>query len=59
VVPWGLASDGILRIATNLSDVLAETIAVLDEQCRTIEIVFRFLKQVPGCRAERSRRPRL
>ena len=38
----GPGSDGILRIATNLLDVPAETIAVLDEQRWTIEICFRF-----------------
>ena len=46
----GPGSDGILRIATNLLDVPAETIAVLDEHRWTIEIFFRFFKHVLGCR---------
>jgi hypothetical protein len=40
--------DGILRIATNLVDVPAKTIAVLDQQRWTIEIFFGFCKLVPG-----------
>ena len=46
----GPGSDGILRIATNLLDVPAETIAVLYEHRWTIEIFFRFFKHVLGCR---------
>jgi len=48
----GPGSDGVLRIATNLLDVPAETIAVLYEyRWRwTIEIFFRFFKHVLGCR---------
>jgi hypothetical protein len=55
----GLPSDGILRIATNLRDVPAETIAVLDEQRWTIEICFRFFTHMLGCRAKRNCSPRL
>ncbi len=46
----GPGSNGILRIATNLLDVPAETIAVLHEHRWTIEIFFRFFKHVLGCR---------
>ena len=46
----GPGSDGVLRIATNLLDVPAETIAVLYEYRWTIEIFFRFFKHVLGCR---------
>jgi IS4 transposase len=42
--------DGVLRIATNLTDVPAEIIALLYHHRWTIEIVFRFLKHIPGCR---------
>jgi IS4 transposase len=52
-------SDGILRIATNLLDVPAETIAVLDEQRWTLEILFRFFKHVLGWRVKRNCLPRL
>ena len=37
-------------IATNLLDVPAETVAVLDEHRWTIEIFFRFFKHLLGCR---------
>ena len=46
----GPGSDGVLRIATNLLDVPAETVAVLYEYRWTIEIFFRFFKHVLGCR---------
>jgi hypothetical protein len=46
----GPPSDGILRIATNLLDPPAEIIAELFRQRWTIEIFFRFLKHVLGCR---------
>ena len=46
----GPGSDGVLRIATNLLDVPAETIALLYEYRWTIEIFFRFFKHVLGCR---------
>ena len=42
-------SDGILRIATNLLDVAAETIALIYSQRWIIEIFFRFYKQLLGC----------
>ena len=41
---------GTLRIATNLLDVPAEVIALLYHYRWTIEIFFRFLKQILGCR---------
>jgi Transposase DDE domain len=46
----GPRSDGVLRIATNLLDVPAEVIAVLYQRRWTIEIFFRFLKHILGCR---------
>lgn len=46
----GPASDGVLRIATNLLDVPAEIIALFYHYRWTIEIFFRFLKQMLGCR---------
>jgi Transposase DDE domain len=46
----GPASDGILRIATNLLGVPAEIIALIDIYRWTIEIFFRWLKHVLGCR---------
>ena len=46
----GPGCDGTLRIATNLMDVPAEVIALLYHYRWTIEIFFRFLKQVLGCR---------
>jgi IS4 transposase len=46
----GPASDGILRIATNLLDVPAEVIALIYLYRWTIEIFFRFFKHVLGCR---------
>jgi hypothetical protein len=42
--------DGVLRIATNLLDVPAEVVALLYHYRWTIEIFFRFLKQILGCR---------
>ena len=44
------ASDGILRIATNLLDVPAEIIALIYQYRFTIELFFRFFKHVLGCR---------
>lgn len=41
-------SDGVLRIATNLLDVPAEIIAILYSYRWTIEIFFRFYKQLMG-----------
>jgi hypothetical protein len=46
----GPTSDGVLRIVTDLLDVPAEVIAFLYEYRWTIEVFFRFLKQVLGCR---------
>lgn len=46
----GPSSDGILRIATNLLDVPAEIIALIYIDRWTIEIFFRWLKHVLGCR---------
>jgi len=46
----GPGSDGILRIATNLLDVPAEIIALIFLYRWTIEIFFRWLKHVLGCR---------
>lgn len=41
-------SDGVLRIATNLLDVPAEIIAILYSYRWTVEIFFRFYKQLMG-----------
>ena len=46
----GPGSDGYLRIATNLLDVPAEIIALIYIHRWTIEIFFRWLKHVLGCR---------
>lgn len=46
----GPASDGILRIATNLLDVPAEVIADIFKHRWLIELFFRFFKHVLGCR---------
>ena len=46
----GPGSDGYLRIATNLLDVPAEIIALLYAYRWTIEIFFRFFKQILGSR---------
>jgi len=46
----GVDSDGILRIATNLLDVPAETIAPIYANRWAIEIFFRFIKHILGCR---------
>jgi hypothetical protein len=46
----GPRSDGVLRIATSLLDVPAEVIGFLYQRRWTIEIFFRFLKHVLGCR---------
>lgn len=46
----GPTSDDILRIVTDLLDVPAAVIAFLYEYRWTIEIFFRFLKQILGCR---------
>jgi hypothetical protein len=46
----GPESDGVLRIGTNLTDVPAEIISLLYRYRWTIEIFFRFFKQILGCR---------
>lgn len=46
----GPASDGLLRIATNLVEVPAEVIGFLYQKRWTVEIFFRFLKHLLGCR---------
>ncbi len=51
----GPACDGSLRIVTNLMDVPAEIIALLYHYRWTIEIFFRFFKQILGCRHLLSR----
>jgi hypothetical protein len=51
----GPSCDGVIRLATNLLDVPAEIIALLYHYRWTIEIFFRFFKQVLGCRHLLSR----
>jgi hypothetical protein len=51
----GPACDGALRIVTNLLDVPADIIALLYHYRWTIEIFFRFFKQILGCRHLLSR----
>lgn len=46
----GHESDGSLRIATNLLDVPAEVVALIYRYRWTIEVFFRFLKHLLGCR---------
>jgi Transposase DDE domain len=46
----GPTSDGVLRIVTDLLDVPAHVIAFLYAYRWTIEVFFRFLKQILGCR---------
>jgi hypothetical protein len=46
----GVDSDGILRIATNLLEVPAETIALIYSKRWAIETFFRFFKHILGCR---------
>jgi hypothetical protein len=46
----GPTSDGVLRIVTDLLDVPAHVIAFLYAYRWTIEIFFRFFKQILGCR---------
>lgn len=54
----GPACDGVLRLATNRLDVPAEIIAILYHYRWTIEIFFRFFKQILGCRHLLSRSQR-
>lgn len=51
-------SDGVLRLATNLLDVPAEIIGLIYQQRWTIEIFFRFFKNLLGCRHLLSRSQR-
>jgi hypothetical protein len=51
----GQSCDGVIRLATNLLDVPAEIIALLYHYRWTIEIFFRFFKQILGCRHLLSR----
>lgn len=53
----GPECDGVLRIVTNLLDVPAEIIALLYQYRWTIEIFFRFLKHILGCRHLLSQSP--
>jgi hypothetical protein len=53
----GPRSDGILRIATNLLDVPAEVIGFIYQHRWMIEIFFRFLKHILGCRHLLSTHP--
>ncbi len=46
----GHDSDGYLRIATDMLEVPADVIALIYKYRWTIEIFFRFLKQILGCR---------
>lgn len=52
------ASDGVLRVVTNLLDVPAEVVALLYQHRYTIELFFRFFKHVLGCRHLLSDDPR-
>lgn len=53
----GPASDGLLRIATNLPDVPAEMIADIYKHRWLIELFFRLFKHLLGCRHLLSRNP--
>jgi len=53
----GPTSDGVLRIVTDLPDVPAEVVAFLYQYRWSIEVFFRFLKQVLACRHLLSTRP--
>lgn len=53
----GPASDGILRIATNLLDVPAEIIADIYKHRWLIELFFRLFKHLLGCRHLLSQNP--
>jgi hypothetical protein len=54
----GPRSDGMLRIATNLLDVPADVIGFIYQSRWTIEIFFRFLKHILGCRHLLSTNPK-
>ena len=51
------SSDGILRIVTNNLDIPAEIVAALYLLRWTIEIYFRMIKQLLGCRHLLSHKP--
>lgn len=51
------SADGVLRIATNLTDVPAHVIAFLYRYRWTLEVFIRFLKQILGCRHLLSTKP--
>lgn len=53
----GPSSDGFLRIVTNNLDVPAEIIAALYELRWTVELYFRIIKQLLGCRHLLSTKP--
>jgi hypothetical protein len=53
----GPASDGVIRIATNLLDAPAEVIADIYRHRWLIELFFRFFKHVLGCRHLLSQDP--
>jgi hypothetical protein len=53
----GPRSNGVLRLATNLLDVPAEVIGFIYQRRWTIEIFFRFLKHILGCRHLLSTNP--
>jgi Transposase DDE domain len=53
----GPASDGVLRIATDLLDAPAHVIAFLYEYRWTLEVFIRFFKQTLGCRHLLSTKP--
>jgi hypothetical protein len=54
----GPASDGVLRIATDLLDAPADVVAFLFQSRWTIEVFIRFFKQTLGCRHLLSTRER-
>jgi hypothetical protein len=53
----GPRSDGLLRVASNMLDVPAEVIGFIYQRRWTIEIFFRFLKHILGCRHLLSTQP--
>jgi hypothetical protein len=53
----GPSSDGTLRIVTDILDAPAHVIAFLYEYRWTIEVFFRFFKQILGCRHLLSTKP--
>lgn len=53
----GVDSDGFLRILTNLLDVPAEIVALIDQDRWQIEVFFRTFKHLLGCRHLLSHHP--